>query len=165
MNNNPNWGVSYFWQKSWPQFLQWWRLSVREKRTAHAEQPSTCSSFTQWSAAERPGCSLTDQLKTRPRPSPTTTLLWSLRIAHECYKTIWSNTAPKELSGLLQIYTRKHTHKHVHTHFFTSTSSLNLLLHTLLSYPPPSPFSLTNPHRHTPFGGELKLKTKTVMLF
>lgn len=85
MKGKPSWGVSYFWQKSWPQFLQWWRLSVSEKRTAHAEHPSTCSSFTQWSAAERPGCSLTDQLKTRPRPSPTTTLLWSLRVEQECH--------------------------------------------------------------------------------
>lgn len=70
---------SYFWQKSCPQFLQWWRRSVREKRTVQPEQLSTTSSFTQWSAAERPGWSLTDQLKTRPRPSPTRILLWSLR--------------------------------------------------------------------------------------
>lgn len=69
----------YFWQKSCPQFLQWWRRSVREKRTVQPEQLSTTSSFTQWSAAERPGWSLTDQLKTRPRPSPTRILLWSLR--------------------------------------------------------------------------------------
>lgn len=68
----------YFWQKSCPQFLQWWRRSVREKRTVQPEQLSTTSSFTQWSAAERPGWSLTDQLKTRPRPSPTRILLWSL---------------------------------------------------------------------------------------
>lgn len=71
-------GMIYFWQKSWPQFLQWWRRSVREKRTVQPEQLSTTSSFTQWSAADRPGWSLTDQLKTRPRPSPTRILLWSL---------------------------------------------------------------------------------------
>lgn len=71
-------GIIYFWQKSCPQFLQWWRRSVREKRTVQPEQLSTTSSFTQWSAAERPGWSLTDQLKTRPRPSPTSILLWSL---------------------------------------------------------------------------------------
>lgn len=69
---------SDLWQKSWPQFLQWCRLSVSENLTLQLEQLSTCSSFTQWSAAERPGCSLTDQLKTRPRPSPTRILLWSL---------------------------------------------------------------------------------------
>lgn len=69
---------SHFWQKSCPQFRQWWRRSVSEKRTVQPEQLSTTSSFTQWSAAERPGCSLTDQLKTRPRPSPTRILLWSL---------------------------------------------------------------------------------------
>lgn len=51
---------------------------MREKRTVHPEQLSTCSSFTQWSAVERPGWSLTDQLNTRPRPSPTRILLWSL---------------------------------------------------------------------------------------
>lgn len=71
-------GMVYFWQKSCPQFLQWWRRSVREKRMVQPEQLSTTSSFTQWSAAERPGWSLTDQLKTRPRPSPTRILLWSL---------------------------------------------------------------------------------------
>lgn len=70
---------SYFWQKSWPQFLQWCRLSVRENRTEQPEQLSPPSSFTQWSAAERPGWSLTDQLKTRPRLSPMRILLWSLQ--------------------------------------------------------------------------------------
>lgn len=70
---------SYFWQKSWPQFLQWCRLSVRENRTEQPEQLSPPSSFTQWSAAERPGWSLTDQLNTRPRLSPTRILLWSLQ--------------------------------------------------------------------------------------
>lgn len=73
-------GRPHLWQKSCPQFLQWWRRSVREKRTPQPEQLSPPSSFTQWSAAERPGWSLTDQLKTRPRPSPTRILLWSLQV-------------------------------------------------------------------------------------
>lgn len=71
--------LAYFWQKSCPQFLQWWRLSVSEKRTAQPEQLSPPSSFTQWSAADRPGWSLTDQLNTLPRPSPIRILLWSLQ--------------------------------------------------------------------------------------
>lgn len=79
---------SYFWQKSCPQFLQWCRLSVRENRTEQLEQLSLPSSFTQWSAAERPGWSLTDQLKTRPRLSPTRILLWSLQ---ETQEGLWSS--------------------------------------------------------------------------
>lgn len=71
--------TAYFWQKSCPQFLQWWRLSVRENRTEQPEQLSPPSSFTQWSAADLPGWSLTDQLNTLPRPSPTRILLWSLQ--------------------------------------------------------------------------------------
>lgn len=71
--------LAYFWQKSCPQFLQWWRLSVSENRTAQPEQLSPPSSFTQWSAADRPGWSLTDQLNTLPRPSPIRILLWSLQ--------------------------------------------------------------------------------------
>lgn len=88
---------SYFWQKSCPQFLQWWRLSVRENRTEQLEQLSPPSSFTQWSAAERPGWSLTDQLNTRPLLSPTRILLWSLQKTCALRYLLVSLMADKEL--------------------------------------------------------------------
>lgn len=92
----------YFWQKSCPQFLQWWRRSVREKRTVQVEQLSTTSSFTQWSAAERPGWSLTDQLKTRPSPSPTRILLWSLKRRWHKSK-IWGKIFHGKNRGLCRV--------------------------------------------------------------
>lgn len=59
---------------------------MRENRTEQPEQLSPPSSFTQWSAAERPGWSLTDQLNTRPRLSPTRILLWSLQETRQSYR-------------------------------------------------------------------------------
>lgn len=71
--------IRHLEQKSCPQLRQWCLRSAKEKRTPQARQLSPPSSRTQWSAMARPGCSVTLQVNTRPRASPTYTVLWSLR--------------------------------------------------------------------------------------
>lgn len=95
--------AAYFWQKSCPQFLQWCRRSVSEKRTVQPEQLSPPSSFTQWSAAERPGWSLTDQLNTLPRLSPIRILLWSLQAKAKAFlQQLWHGNAQISMSDFTQ---------------------------------------------------------------